>query len=311
MLTILRNQVYVGKIFFRGTYYDGQHDTLISQNLFDRAQAILAERGEDHSLRRSNQSDYLLTGLLRCERCGKKFLGTAAHGNGGRYVYYTCYTRQNYGTEECDADRLPADELDEAIARQLVSVLEQEPLVQQAVREAFAEIESERPRRQHDLVQLDAEIRRTDDALNRYSLAFEQGTLDPDEFGPRMKELRGKRQGLEGRREELSLDDFEAPEAPSEEELLALAADVAEVVKHGDQRQKKALIKGLVREIRVVARDEIYPFFQVPVRPPSGSVGGTGLEPHGPPWRNRGSLAGLACGVRGRRGCRFRPNTSY
>jgi hypothetical protein len=37
-------------------------------------------RGEDHSRRASNASDYLFTGDLRCPECGKAMIGTAANG---------------------------------------------------------------------------------------------------------------------------------------------------------------------------------------------------------------------------------------
>ena len=54
-------------------------------------------RSENVSLRRSNQSEYLLTGLVKCAHCGKRYLGASANGNGGRYRYYVCFSRQRYG----------------------------------------------------------------------------------------------------------------------------------------------------------------------------------------------------------------------
>jgi hypothetical protein len=30
----------------------------------------------------------MLTGLVKCARCGKRYIGAAANGNGGRYRYY-------------------------------------------------------------------------------------------------------------------------------------------------------------------------------------------------------------------------------
>ncbi len=85
VLTILRNRAYLGQIYFRGRYYPAPHQPLIEKSLFERAQQILQERGEDVSLRRSNQSEYLLTGLVRRARCGKRYIGAAARGHGGRY----------------------------------------------------------------------------------------------------------------------------------------------------------------------------------------------------------------------------------
>jgi hypothetical protein len=82
VLTILRNRPYLGEIYVRGRHYPAPHQPLIDLALPQRAQEILAERGEDCSLRRSNQSDYLLTGLVECARCGKRYIGAAAHGHG-------------------------------------------------------------------------------------------------------------------------------------------------------------------------------------------------------------------------------------
>ena len=56
---------------------------------FAKAQAILADRGE-HAKRRSKPSDFLLSSILRCGRCGKAYIGMSANGNGGRYHYYAC-----------------------------------------------------------------------------------------------------------------------------------------------------------------------------------------------------------------------------
>jgi site-specific DNA recombinase len=144
VLTILRNRAYLGEINYRRSSYPAPHQPLVDKELFEREQVILRERGENASLRRSNRSDYLLTGLLKCARCGKRYIGACAHGNGGRYPYYVCFSRQRYGKTTCDADSLPADELEHAVLDQFVSILEQEPLVRQAIEQAFADLDAGR-----------------------------------------------------------------------------------------------------------------------------------------------------------------------
>jgi site-specific DNA recombinase len=41
-------------------------------------------------------------------------LGTAATGRSKTYRYYTCFTRARYGTQECSASRVNADDTDRA-----------------------------------------------------------------------------------------------------------------------------------------------------------------------------------------------------
>ncbi len=102
-LGILRNRVYMGEISFRGTYHPSPHQPLVDPVLFQRAQEILNARSKSASQRHSNQSAYLLAGRVRCAHCGKRYLGAAAHGNGGRYSYYVCFSRQRYGHKNCQA----------------------------------------------------------------------------------------------------------------------------------------------------------------------------------------------------------------
>ena len=273
VFTILRNRVYLGEIFYRGEHYPAPHPPLLEPDLFARAGEILKARGEEASLRRSNRSDYLLTGLLRCVGCGKSYLGVSANSKSGRYRYYVCFTRHHYGRATCDAETLPAPELEQAILTQLVDVLEQEPLVRQAIQEAFAELDSQRPKRQAELRRIDAELRKLESSLERYFRAFEEGTLDSGVCGARLDELARKRKGLEARRAELSYAAEDEPEPLTDAELGELTAHVRQVIEEGEIRQQKALLQALVAEIRVAGREEIYPSFFVPaVRPPNGSV---------------------------------------
>jgi DNA invertase Pin-like site-specific DNA recombinase len=88
---ILRNPVHVGRIGFRGVSHQAPHVALVSQDAFDAAQTMLAARADSAWKRRSNTSDYLLSGVVRCGKCGNRFLGTVAHGRNGPYRYYTCF----------------------------------------------------------------------------------------------------------------------------------------------------------------------------------------------------------------------------
>lgn len=271
VLTLLRNRAYLGEISFRGNHYPAPHEPLIEMALFERAQEILQGRGQDVSLRRSNQSEYLLTGLVKCAHCGNRYLGASANGNGGRYRYYVCFSRQRH-EKACEGERPPADELEEAILGQLLAVLEREPLVREAISDAFAELDADRPKREAELERIDADLCRTGESLDRYFRAFEDGSMPESACGPRIGELTERLRGLEARREELCAEEPAEREALGDEDLALLQAEVREVIGGGDPPTRKALLQSLVDEIRIVSRAEIYPSFSLPaVRPPQGS----------------------------------------
>jgi site-specific DNA recombinase len=103
-MTVLRNEAYLGRVNFRGKVYQGTHPPLVEEELFQAAQTLMHERGDNYSRRRSNASDYLLGGLLTCAHCGSKFIGTAARGNRYQYRYYTCHRRNRYGPKGCPSE---------------------------------------------------------------------------------------------------------------------------------------------------------------------------------------------------------------
>jgi site-specific DNA recombinase len=132
VLTVLRNRAYIGQVFFRGRHHPGRHQPLIEAELFATVEALTADRAADARKRHAAQSpDFLLGGLIVCQRCQRGFVGTSAHGN--RYQCYTCFSRQRYGTTTCAADRLPAPELDQAVLDALLTLYDGSKLFTHAI----------------------------------------------------------------------------------------------------------------------------------------------------------------------------------
>ena len=44
VLYLLKNPVYIGKIKWRDVVYDGQHDPIVSEVLFEKAREVLDDR---------------------------------------------------------------------------------------------------------------------------------------------------------------------------------------------------------------------------------------------------------------------------
>jgi hypothetical protein len=48
-------------------------------------------------MRAASRADFLLTGLIRCGRYRRAYIGMSAKGNGGTYRHYACSGRQKLG----------------------------------------------------------------------------------------------------------------------------------------------------------------------------------------------------------------------
>lgn len=149
IIGILRNPVYIGKIRWGDAEHQGNHPGLIDEEHFKRVQASLGEMVKRRiNVKQPNARTYLLSGLLRCS-CGAHLVGACAHGSKAKAYYYVC-TRQTHegGKYNCDAPRLPALALEQAVIdriKELGQVLEDRERI---VHEAISHLEGESERLQ-------------------------------------------------------------------------------------------------------------------------------------------------------------------
>jgi site-specific DNA recombinase len=290
VLDVLRNRSYLGEVFFRGNWHIAPHPPLVDAELFEAAQRVLVERGEDYSRRAANVSDYLLTGLVKCAKCGHSYTGTVAHGRSNAYRYYTCFSRQRYGTKKCDAERLPADALDEAVLNALLATYERHDLFDRAVTAAASHADDSRELHASELAAVEAKIARAEDSIERYLRAFEDKTMPEAQCGERVRKLGRELAELRARRDELAETlDADTTVPPSPEVLAELRRRIAEAIDTGTDAERKALLQALVQQVNVTSREHIEPFFRVPetadasaVRAVEPLVGAEGLEPPTP-----------------------------
>ncbi len=117
---LLQNPVYVGKVRHKDKIYNGAHQPIISNELFDRVQSIFAENRRDNASGKKSHNPSLLTGIIT-DPDGKPMNPTHAKKGSKRYRYYVTRTLPG---DESDKWRMPAGEIErlviDAIARQLV-----------------------------------------------------------------------------------------------------------------------------------------------------------------------------------------------
>jgi site-specific DNA recombinase len=248
---VLENEAYLGRVIWRGEGLPGLHEPLVDEFTFARAQRVLRERGDDMALRRSNPGDYLLSGLLRCGRCKRAYVGMSAKGNGGTYHYYACSGRQKLGPKGCDGERIPRDKLEAAVVGQLASLYRDGDVIRDAVDAAAEQRQSDAALEEQRRACAE-EIRRAERALDRYYAAFETGDLDAKRFQTRTATLETRLTDLH--EQDLTLAAQLAPQAPTTPDtanLTAVADQLEEVVGAGDAKEAKALLRLLIKSLRV------------------------------------------------------------
>ena len=93
---------------------------IVSREIWEQAQVLLAERKERNVRAGANQSILRYGGLLRCEDCGRSFVGKRIHTKSGERVDYSCDTYHRYGKEYCSSHTVDERILDELITKELM-----------------------------------------------------------------------------------------------------------------------------------------------------------------------------------------------
>lgn len=93
---------------------------IVSREIWEQAQVLLAERKERNVRAGANQSILRYGGLLRCEDCGRSFVGKRIHTKSGERVEYSCDTYHRYGKEYCSSHTVDERVLDELITKELM-----------------------------------------------------------------------------------------------------------------------------------------------------------------------------------------------
>src|SRR5690606_8649946 len=75
---MLQDPYYKGIVTYKGEEYEGRHPAIVTPELFDRAQRVLALRNGGGT--RERQHNHYLKGAIWCARCHRRFVVQRAKG---------------------------------------------------------------------------------------------------------------------------------------------------------------------------------------------------------------------------------------
>lgn len=114
---LLSNPFYMGKFFYKGKLYQGRHEPLISEELFEKVQTVL--KAHQLSGERDRKHHHYLKGTIRCDCCNHRLVYSRAKGNGGTYEYFACPINQR---RECTQRVQRVDAVEAAIEQHYKTV---------------------------------------------------------------------------------------------------------------------------------------------------------------------------------------------
>ena len=121
---LLKNPIYRGKIVHKGQVYEGEHEPIVDENLWDAVQTQLKEKAPPRKRPKNDPQAALLRGLL-IDQHGRPMVPTYATKRSRRYAYYE--TRKDLARPaDPPATRFVQGQIERHLVVQLTQLLKDE-----------------------------------------------------------------------------------------------------------------------------------------------------------------------------------------
>lgn len=130
---ILNNILYIGKVKYQGKLYDGEHEAVISDEIFQKVAALLAKNRPGWSMPKTKKHTGLLSGILRCKACNAAmYYAYSMRAGKYRYHYYLCMNASKRGYKSCPTRLLNAQKIEQKTIELLRSIASVSALSEEA-----------------------------------------------------------------------------------------------------------------------------------------------------------------------------------
>ena len=281
---ILINITYTGTLLWGATAKDGAEpirvenafSAIISEAQFRHVGKLMHSRAPKVAHPRRVGSSYLLSGLVKCRRCGRALSGQDSKS--GKFAYYVCQSLLKQGSKACSAPRLNARRFEEMVIDKIRSNVLTEANIRALVKIVDEQMDGVAREQRQRLRTIEAELEEVKRRMDRIWRLIETTDLVAADASDRIREHRERKEKLEVAAEEARgflaqlrgvLDDVET--------VAAYAQDMSEFLEESELTERRAFIQTFVKEI-VVSSAGALMRYTVPMPDDSALHGGKAEE---------------------------------
>ena len=256
--TMLDHEAYTGTLVWGAKAKDGAppvrvenaHPAIVSKRDFQKARKLLGSRAPKKVNPRRASSPYLLSGLVKCETCGKAM--TAAEAKSGKYTYYVCHSLLKQGKGTCDTPRLNAKNFEKLIVNEIRENVLTESNIRDLVKLLDEEMDGVAREQRERLETIEEELEDVKKRLGRIWQVIETTDIEMADASERIREHRERKEKLEIAAEEArALLSDRRQFLDSADTIATFAAEMGEFLKTSELTETKAFVRSFVKEIVV------------------------------------------------------------
>jgi len=251
---MLRNPVYTGKKRLPlGEIVQGVWESIVSQEKFDQAQKLFEKnKRTNHNSENPKGHVFILSGLIYCQHCGKKYESSSGTGR-NKVHYYYLHTGAKRKPDCPSPKSFPASVFEQSIYEKLSSLLDNPCLVEATMAECQALEKQERDSMQGQIVLLEKQLK----AIEQESKAVleKMVVLGEEEVRtfvqPRLKDLREKREVLWERKRRLEADLLRLESQAISQKSLEESLSLLKKSREEDSQTQRRIMELLVQKVEI------------------------------------------------------------
>ena len=253
---ILYNEAYTGTVVWGTNSKDGAppvrvegaHPAIVSRGEYQRAKKLLDSRAPRNVNPRRASSPYLLSGLLKCETCGRAM--TASEAKSGKYTYYVCHSLLKQGKGTCDTPRLNAKNFESLIIGNIRENILTESNIRDLVKLLDEEMDGVAREERERLEAIEGELEDVKRRLARIWHVIETTEIEMADAADRIMEHRERKERLEIAAEEArALLAERRVILDSADTIAAFAEEMSEFLETSELTETRAFVHSFVKEI--------------------------------------------------------------
>jgi site-specific DNA recombinase len=288
---ILKNEAYAGTQVFGKTSknklklnnpediirIEDNHTPIIEKDDFNAVQKLMSNRRSQIIHPRRVASQYLLSGLVFCGKCGAAMSGCSAKS--GKFFYYACQNYLKRGKDVCDMKLTNKNKIEKLVIDSIKTNILTEKTLSGLFKIVIDEYGQSKKGSLEQLKSIDKQLGTFRGRLGKLYNSLETGKLDIDDLAPRIKELKSQMNILEKKRIEVEEETSSPSSIPFKMSMLKhYVEDLTTLLKKGTIVEQKSFLHSFIKRI-VVNHPEVQIDYNIPIINKKGRTSETEVLP--------------------------------
>ena len=235
------------------TIIPGAVPAIVSEDLWEKVNTVMADRKKKPGAFKSKIT-YLLTGKVRCGKCGANYAGNSYvnHKGGNHLTYYRCAAKcGNTGVRKVDLERI--------VIEHLVEICFTAEAMQEIARKVQELYREQKASSQQDVQPIKRELSEIEKKLNNWIEAIGEGLLDKNVLAEKIKEANQRKVILESELHHIevmnSINDIDA------QLIIGLLEQKKHSLFSDSDEEKKQVLQEFVQEVIILPSRDINNFY--------------------------------------------------